>query len=162
MPAATSSAISMPVLAAQQGADGHEERRHGGHEDGGAHEIHRLTSPCARDVLSGKRVAAYMWCDRPCLAQGGGFAPEKDFDMSEPENRPLEPPADAANPGRRLRASPRGPSRRKPGGRWPRRRSAGRRREDAQAQAPKEIDGRGGLDPVRYGDWEIKGLTSDF
>jgi hypothetical protein len=32
---------------------------------------------------------------------------------------------------------------------------------EAQEQA-KEIDGRGGLDPVRYGDWEIKGLTSDF
>ncbi len=32
----------------------------------------------------------------------------------------------------------------------------------AQEAAPKEIDGRGGLDPVRYGDWEIKGLTSDF
>ncbi|MBO6676231.1 MAG: DUF1674 domain-containing protein [Rhizobiales bacterium] len=29
-------------------------------------------------------------------------------------------------------------------------------------EAPKEIDGRGGLDPVRYDDWEIKGLTSDF
>ena len=28
--------------------------------------------------------------------------------------------------------------------------------------AQKEIDGRGGLEPVRYGDWEIKGLTSDF
>lgn len=28
--------------------------------------------------------------------------------------------------------------------------------------APKEIDGRGGLEPVRYGDWEIKGLTADF
>jgi len=26
----------------------------------------------------------------------------------------------------------------------------------------KEINGRGGLDPVRYGDWEIKGITSDF
>jgi hypothetical protein len=28
--------------------------------------------------------------------------------------------------------------------------------------APAEQGGRGGLDPVRYGDWEIKGLTSDF
>jgi hypothetical protein len=28
--------------------------------------------------------------------------------------------------------------------------------------APAEKGGRGGLDPVRYGDWEIKGLTSDF
>ena len=39
------------------------------------------------------------------------------------------------------------------------------RREAAQAaaaQALAEINGRGGLDPVRYGDWEIKGLTSDF
>ena len=32
----------------------------------------------------------------------------------------------------------------------------------AAAQAPAEINGRGGLDPVRYGDWEVKGLTSDF
>ncbi|GAB5510081.1 MAG: hypothetical protein Rhims3KO_14820 [Hyphomicrobiales bacterium] len=34
--------------------------------------------------------------------------------------------------------------------------------EIAASAAPKEIDGRGGLDPVRYEDWEIKGLTSDF
>lgn len=26
----------------------------------------------------------------------------------------------------------------------------------------REINGRGGLDPARYGDWEVKGLTSDF
>ncbi|MDB5569506.1 MAG: hypothetical protein JWN93_689 [Hyphomicrobiales bacterium] len=39
------------------------------------------------------------------------------------------------------------------------------RREKAEAarqQAATEHNGRGGLDPVRYGDWEIKGLTSDF
>lgn len=30
------------------------------------------------------------------------------------------------------------------------------------AFAPKEQGGRGGLEPSRYGDWEIKGLTSDF
>jgi hypothetical protein len=30
------------------------------------------------------------------------------------------------------------------------------------ADAAKEISGRGGLDPTRYGDWEINGLTSDF
>jgi hypothetical protein len=28
--------------------------------------------------------------------------------------------------------------------------------------APPEDGGRGGLDPIRYGDWEIKGLTADF
>jgi hypothetical protein len=33
------------------------------------------------------------------------------------------------------------------------------------AGAPKEaaeLRGRGGLDPVRYGDWEVKGIASDF
>jgi hypothetical protein len=37
-----------------------------------------------------------------------------------------------------------------------------RRAEAAKVAPPTEIAGRGGLDPVRYGDWEIKGLTSDF
>ena len=27
---------------------------------------------------------------------------------------------------------------------------------------PKEVDGRDGLDPARYGDWEVKGIASDF
>jgi hypothetical protein len=27
---------------------------------------------------------------------------------------------------------------------------------------PKEIDGRDGPEPTRYGDWEINGLASDF
>lgn len=40
---------------------------------------------------------------------------------------------------------------------------ARRQRIDAAtAMAPKEKGGRGGLEPGRYGDWEIKGLTSDF
>lgn len=32
----------------------------------------------------------------------------------------------------------------------------------AELASAKEINGRGGLEPVRYNDWEIKGLTSDF
>lgn len=28
--------------------------------------------------------------------------------------------------------------------------------------APREIGGRGGLDPTRYGDWESRGVVSDF
>ena len=40
---------------------------------------------------------------------------------------------------------------------------ARRRQLDADnAKRPAETGGRGGLDPARYGDWEIKGLTSDF
>ncbi len=30
------------------------------------------------------------------------------------------------------------------------------------AARPKELGGRNGPDPVRYGDWEVKGLASDF
>ncbi len=29
-------------------------------------------------------------------------------------------------------------------------------------QVQKEINGRGGLDPVRYKDWEVKGIATDF
>jgi hypothetical protein len=39
------------------------------------------------------------------------------------------------------------------------RRQAYREKEVAQ---PREIGGRGGREPVRYGDWEVKGLASDF
>src|SRR5262249_13778241 len=39
------------------------------------------------------------------------------------------------------------------------RRQAYREKEAAQ---PKELGGRGGKEPVRYGDWEVKGLASDF
>jgi hypothetical protein len=40
---------------------------------------------------------------------------------------------------------------------------ARRRAIDARtSDAPPERGGRGGLEPGRYGDWEIKGLTSDF
>lgn len=40
---------------------------------------------------------------------------------------------------------------------------ARRQKADAVDEKPeKEVDGRGGLDPVRYSDWEIKGLTADF
>ena len=37
-----------------------------------------------------------------------------------------------------------------------------RRAAEQQAEAAKEIGGRGGKDPARYGDWEIKGRTIDF
>jgi hypothetical protein len=33
---------------------------------------------------------------------------------------------------------------------------------EKEAAVPKEIGGRGGKEPGRYGDWEVKGLTSDF
>ena len=36
------------------------------------------------------------------------------------------------------------------------------RRAQALPEASNEVHGRGGLDPTRYGDWEVKGLASDF
>jgi hypothetical protein len=42
--------------------------------------------------------------------------------------------------------------------------AAERRRlaQEAKAEAPREINGRGGLDPSRFGDWEIDGRAVDF
>jgi len=42
--------------------------------------------------------------------------------------------------------------------------AAERRRlaQEAKDVAPREINGRGGLDPSRFGDWEIDGRAVDF
>ena len=37
-----------------------------------------------------------------------------------------------------------------------------RRRRQAPVELPPEIGGRDGPEPVRFGDWEKKGITSDF
>jgi len=37
-----------------------------------------------------------------------------------------------------------------------------RRRRAAATPSAPEISGRGGLDPARYGDWEVKGIAADF
>ena len=43
-----------------------------------------------------------------------------------------------------------------------RRRLAKQAEEEAARTAPQELNGRDGPDPVRYGDWEVKGIISDF
>lgn len=40
--------------------------------------------------------------------------------------------------------------------------AAARRAQREPADQPVELHGRGGLDPIRYGDWEINGLAADF
>lgn len=37
-----------------------------------------------------------------------------------------------------------------------------RRKQAAQPPAPREVGGRDGPDPVRFGDWEKGGIASDF
>lgn len=39
---------------------------------------------------------------------------------------------------------------------------ARRKEADAKAPLPVELGGRKGPEPVRYGDWEKKGLAIDF
>ena len=39
---------------------------------------------------------------------------------------------------------------------------AKQRRSKSNLSRPIEINGRGGPEPVRYGDWEVKGLAADF
>ncbi len=39
---------------------------------------------------------------------------------------------------------------------------AEQRRAHASPECPREYNGRGGQDPARYGDWEVKGIASDF
>jgi len=39
---------------------------------------------------------------------------------------------------------------------------ARRRQADAAPPPPKELGGPKGPEPVRYGDWEVKGRASDF
>jgi hypothetical protein len=37
-----------------------------------------------------------------------------------------------------------------------------RRKKGAQGKIPKELGGRDGPEPVRYGDWEKNGIAVDF
>jgi len=34
--------------------------------------------------------------------------------------------------------------------------------ENRVAALPKEVGGRKGTEPARYGDWEVKGIATDF
>lgn len=34
--------------------------------------------------------------------------------------------------------------------------------KERELAARRELDGRGGHDPVRYGDWDVKGVAVDF
>ncbi|MGB1574927.1 MAG: DUF1674 domain-containing protein [Paracoccaceae bacterium] len=40
--------------------------------------------------------------------------------------------------------------------------AAERRRKAKELELPKELGGREGPEPVRYGDWEKKGIAVDF
>ncbi len=76
--------------------------------------------------------------------------------MSTNDNTPPDRPVEGAAPGKTLTPAAQRALE-----------EAARRRLDIDARAAeiarqKELQGRGGLEPVRYEDWEVKGLASDF
>jgi hypothetical protein len=66
------------------------------------------------------------------------------------DTKVLEPKAERALPEAAKRALAEAEERRK------------RNQEAGAAKRPKEIGGRDGPEPTRYGDWEKKGIASDF
>jgi hypothetical protein len=76
--------------------------------------------------------------------------------MSTNDNIPVDRPVEGAAPGKTLTPAAQRALE-----------EAARRRLEIDARATeiaqqKEHQGRGGLEPVRYEDWEVKGLASDF
>jgi hypothetical protein len=76
--------------------------------------------------------------------------------MSTNDNTPSDGPVEGAAPGKPLSPAARRALE-----------EAAKRRLAIDARAAeiakqKEFQGRGGLEPVRYEDWEVKGLASDF
>jgi hypothetical protein len=89
-----------------------------------------------------------------------GYAKSKAMPTPAPTRNPADPPlptpADAASerPANR-RPLPEAAARALA-------EAAARRTERGNTEAADEVGGRGGLDPTRYGDWEVNGLASDF
>lgn len=77
---------------------------------------------------------------------------------------PEDPGPDGATPEHGTAADrPGAPARALPGAAQRALAEAQARRNAASAlDLPPEDGGRGGPEPVRYGDWEVKGLASDF
>lgn len=86
---------------------------------------------------------------------------DRDRSMTETKDTAMTAPQGAANddaaPPRRFEDLP-------PAAQRALQEAEARRREiDAKGETlPREIDGRGGLEPTRYEDWEIKGIACDF
>jgi hypothetical protein len=76
--------------------------------------------------------------------------------MSPPDRKPPKSPTSNAA---EKPATKQGPAAKRALAEAAARRAAGDR---AVPDRPKEIAGRDGPEPTRYGDWEIKGLTTDF
>jgi hypothetical protein len=79
--------------------------------------------------------------------------------MSPPDPKPSKPPAKDVGEQPPTKERPLSPAAERALAEAAARRAAGDR---PSPDRPKEIRGRDGPEPTRYGDWEIRGLTSDF
>src|SRR5690606_19747561 len=122
----------------------HEQRRHDGKKHGGAQRVQILLLLVAQ-AGSIPAIFAYMM-GRTCSRFNARHI------MSKPETEGQNAP----DPLQRKVLSP---AAQRALAEAEARRAEYLRRE---AALPKELGGRGGKEPIRYGDWEVKGMTSDF
>ena len=106
-------------------------------------------------------TAAVFSVDAPARADVSGRMSETED--ARAENRRVSPPDAAAAPAPPPAGEAGGKPLSPPAERALAEAAARRAEIDRKtAERPTELNGRGGLKPVRYGDWEIKGLASDF
>jgi hypothetical protein len=74
-------------------------------------------------------------------------------------SKPIDPPEPGAKPAAPNSGKPLTPAAERALAEAAARRAA---RGEQGGIRPAEVGGRSGLDPVRYGDWENKGIASDF
>src|SRR5262249_24832139 len=121
----------------------------------------RSTKPGAWSAGLDRRTgsSALFTMAKPSLRQRQGYAKSKAMPIN-PSDPPLPVPP-VPKPGGGADAKPSLPD----AAVRALAEAAARRRErgcDSGAQPAKEVDGRDGLDPTHYGDWEVNGLASDF
>ncbi len=84
-------------------------------------------------------------------------------DPAATKNEPVDATATASHPAERATAEP-AAKKLTPAAQRALAEAAARRADIDRktTEQPAEFNGRGGLEPARYGDWEVKGIASDF
>jgi hypothetical protein len=104
---------------------------------------------------------------RHCFRHGldGGQKQHLMTAMSKPDDRnpePVEPSAASGAGEGNAERKPLTPAAQRALAEAAARRAERERQAREAPPQPTELSGRGGLDPARYGDWEVKGIASDF
>src|SRR5262249_6455375 len=145
------------ALASDQIADPHEQGGQRREQGGGTQVVHRgVLAPDARpaSVFTAKMLGALRSCaSGPCCGNEGlDLRRVRRIYPLMASDRPDRAEIPAAASRKRL----------SPAAERALAEAATGRAERQPAEKPGEVGGRGGLDPVRYGDWEVAGRASDF